>query len=334
MIDFYRRRAAMLQQTDIRDLSLKGLELFQLCAHRGSLQAVATETGLSASTVSHHLRSLEEALRADLFDHSRRPLILTPTGKMFLRNIDNALHELRKARAEAAAGNMSEARYLRLGTIEDFDSDIIPSLAVSLFGTMPNCDFLYHTDSSHMIVQMLRNRQLDIGIAASPTERTRDFIDRPLMRDPFVLVVPKNTGRTPKEIVGGGANLPFLRFSGNLFIARQIEAQLRRMEISPPHRFECGNNQTLLAMVAAGTGWTITTPLLFSRARRFQSDVEMHRFPGKGFARTLAILANADCSRSVLDLVDTAIRTLIQDAVVEPLHGSSPWLKEDFKIIE
>lgn len=324
----------MTQPSDIKDLSLKGLELFQLCAHRGSLQAVAAETGLSASTVSHHLRNLEDALRAKLFDHSRRPLVLTPTGKIFLRNIDNALHTLRKARAEAAAGNMSEASYLRVGTIEDFDSDIIPALAVSLFSTMPNCDFVYHTDSSHMIAQMLRNRQLDIGIAAEPTERTRDFIDRPLMRDPFVLVVPRNANRTPKEIVNGDAGLPFLRFSSNLFIARQIEAQLRRMDISPPHRFECGNNQTLLAMVAAGTGWTITTPLLFSRARRFQSNVEMHKFPGKGFARTLAVLANADCSRTVLDLVDTSIRSLIQDTIINPFHQTVPWLTDNFKLIE
>lgn len=324
----------MPQHTDIKDLSLKGLELFQLCAQRGSLQAVASETGLSASTVSHHLRSLEETLRVELFDHSRRPLVLTPKGKIFLRNIDNALHDLRKAKSEAAAGNMSEASYLRVGTIEDFDSDIIPALAVSLFETMPNCDFLYHTDFSHTIVQMLRNRQLDIGIAAESTERTRDFIDRPLLRDPFVLVCPKNVDRSPREIVSGGADLPFLRFSSNLFIARQIEAQLRRMDITQPHRFECGNNQTLLAMVAAGTGWTITTPLLFSRARRFHADVDMHRFPGKGFARTLALLANTDCSRSVLDLVDTTIRNHILETVIAPFHRSNPWLTDSFKLID
>ncbi|WP_299483791.1 LysR family transcriptional regulator [uncultured Roseibium sp.] len=324
----------MSQHSDIKDLSLKGLELFQLCARRGSLQAVAAETGLSASTVSHHLRSLEETLRVDLFDHSRRPLILTQKGKIFLRDIEDALHTLRRAKAEAAAGNMSEASYLRLGTIEDFDSDIIPALAVSLFESMPNCDFVYHTDSSLTIVQMLRNRQLDVGVSATPSERLGDLIDRPLLRDPFVMVVPKTVELLPRDIIHDSAELPFLRFSSNLIIARQIEAQLRRMDISPPHRFECGNNQTLMAMVAAGTGWTITTPLLFSRARRFHEHVEMHRFPGKGFARTLAVLANADCSRSVLNLVDSTIRSLIADTVVKPFHETAPWLKESFQLIE
>nr|WP_319385067.1 LysR family transcriptional regulator [uncultured Roseibium sp.] len=324
----------MPQRPDIKDLSLKGLELFQLCARSGSLQAVAAESGLSASTVSHHLRNLEEALRVELFDHSRRPLVLTPKGKIFLRDIDDALHALRRARAEAAGGTMAEASYLRLGTIEDFDSDIFPALAVSLFEAMPNCDFLYHTDSSHMIVQMLRNRQLDIGVAATSNERLRDFIERPLLRDPYVMVVPKGLDRTPGEIIQGKAELPFLRFTSNLIMAKHIEAQLRRMDISPPHRFECGNNQTLLAMVAAGTGWTITTPLLFSRARRFHPEVEMHRFPGKGFARTLAILANADCSRSVLNLVDESIRTLIDDTLLTPFFEKTPWLKDSLKLID
>ena len=117
-------------------------------------------------------------------------------------------------------------------------------------------------------------------------------------------------------------------------LADAFEAQLRRMDISPPHRFECGNNQTLLAMVAAGTGWTITTPLLFSRARRFHPEVEMHRFPGKGFARTLAILANADCSRSVLNLVDESIRTLIDDTLLTPFFEKTPWLKDSLKLID
>ncbi|QFT33379.1 HTH-type transcriptional regulator GltC [Labrenzia sp. THAF82] len=324
----------MPQRPDIKDLSLKALELFQLCARRGSLQAVATETGLSPSTVSHHLRNLEGSLRVQLIDHSRRPLVLTPKGKVFLRNIDDALHALRKARAEAAVGDTSDASFLRVGAIEDFDSDVIPSLAVSLFESMPKCDFVYHTDSSHRIVEMLKNRDLDIGITATSNERFPDCVERPLLRDPFVMVLPKSLEWPPAEVLNGKTNLPFLRFSSNLVIARQIEAQLRRINVLPAHRFECDNNQTLLAMVAAGTGWAVTTPLLFSRARRFHTHIEMHRFPGKGFARTLAVLANDDCSRSVLDLVETSVRDLIQEKLIKPTQQNASWLAESFRLLD
>ncbi|KIC09653.1 LysR family transcriptional regulator [Leisingera sp. ANG-M1] len=323
----------MPSQTARKDLSLKGLELFQITARKGSLQDVAEETGLSVSTISHHLRNLEDHLGVELFNHSRRPMVLTPKGQVFLRNIDDALHAIRKAKAEASAGNISEASYLRLGTIEDFDSDIMPELAVFLSSSMPRCDFMYHTDSSHAILAMLRDRQLDLGITTTPAERLRDLQDAPLLRDPFVVVLPKAGEHLLQEVIEGKSKLPFLRFSGSLIIARQIESQLRRMGLSLPHRFECASNQTLMAMVAAGAGWTITTPLLFSRAKRFQPKLKMVAFPGKSFSRTLAIVSTPDCSRSILDLVDNRMRSLITDHAIKPFHQSTPWLADSFKLI-
>ncbi len=324
----------MPRQSAPKDLSLKWLELFQICAQKGSLQAASKETGLTISTVSHHLRNLEDHLGVELFNHTRRPMVLTPKGRAFLRNIDDALHLIRKAKAEASAGSITEASYLRFGTIEDFDSDIIPELAVYLFANMPACDFMYHTDSSHAIIDMLRDRQLDLGISTTPSERMRDLQDRPLLRDPFVIVLPKGNDQSLGDIVEGRTKLPFLRYSSNLIIARQIESQLRRMGISASHRFECSNNQTLMSMVSSGAGWTITTPLLYSRAKRFQSKLRMHPFPGKSFARTLALVATPDCSRSVIELVDAKTRSLINDRIITPLSTDIPWLADSFKLIE
>ncbi|NOD36481.1 MULTISPECIES: LysR family transcriptional regulator [unclassified Ruegeria] len=323
----------MPRQSAAKDLSLKWLELFQICAHQGSLQATAKQTGLTISTVSHHLRNLEDHLGVELFNHSRRPMVLTPKGEVFLRNIDEALFAIRKAKAEASAGSIAEASLLRVGSIEDFDSDIMPELAVFLSQYMPSCNFMYQTDSSHTIIEMLRNRHLDLGITTSPTERARDLQERPLLRDPFVVVLPRTCEDPVEDIVDGRSTLPFLKFSSNLIIARQIESQMRRLGLSSVSNFECSNNQTLMAMVAAGAGWTITTPLLFSRAKRFQNSLSMHRFPGKSFARTLAIVATPDCSRSLLELVDQKMRNLITEHAISHQTQSKPWLAESFRLL-
>ncbi len=323
----------MPRNATAKDLSLKSLELFQICAQNGSLQAAAHETGLTVSTVSHHLRNLEDHLGVELFNHTRRPMVLTPKGQAFLRNIDGALLSIRKAKAEASTGSLTEASYLRLGTIEDFDSDVIPDLAVFMSARMPSCDFMYRTDSSHEIIEMLRNRQLDLGITAAPGEKLGELNDRPLLRDPFVVVLPPFNEQSLTDIVENRTKLPFLRFSGNLIIARQIESHLRRIGVAAPHKFECSNNQTLMAMVATGAGWTITTPLLFSHAKRFHSRLRMHRFPEKSFTRTLALVATPDCSRSVIELVDTKLRALINEHAILPAHNSCPWLADSFKLI-
>lgn len=324
----------MPRQSAPKDLSLKWLELFQICAQKGSLQAGAEETGLTVSTVSHHLRSLEDHLGVELFNHSRRPMVLTPKGQAFLRNIDDALYAIRKAKAEASAGSIADASYLRIGTIEDFDSDIIPELAVFLSRNMSSCHFMYQSDTSHAIFEMLRNRHLDLGITTTPDETLRDLQDRPLLRDPFVVVIPRFSEHSLAEIVEGGTKLPFLRFSSNLIIARQIESQLRRLGLTAPSSFECSNNQTLMAMVAAGAGWTITTPLLFSRAKRFQQKLAMRPFPGKSFSRTLAVVATPDCSRSVLELIDSKLRSLLREQVISAQIQRTPWLADSFKLVD
>lgn len=317
-----------------KDLSLKWLELFQTYARTCSLQATANETGLSISTVSHHLRNLEEHLGVDLFDHTRRPMVLTPTGRNFLRNIAQAMQAIRKATAEASAGNVADASYLRIGTIEDLDSDVTPELAVYLSQKLPDCNFLYHTGTSHEIIKMLRQRELDLGIVTTPLKPAHDLNDRPLLRDPFVAVVPLAADASLPDIVAGKAKLPFLQFSSDLMIAAQIEAQLRRLGVQLPNKFECGNNQTLMAMVAAGAGWTITTPLLFSRARRFQPKLRMHPFPGKNFGRTLSLISSPDCAGSVIDLVSYKVRSELSRQVISDAHDTIPWLKDQLMLIE
>ena len=244
----------MPRQSHRKDLSPKWLELFRFCTLKGSLKAASIETGLTVSTISHHLRNPEDHLDVDLFDHGRRPMVPTPRGRVFLRNTDDALRAIRRAQAEASAGNVAEASDLRPGTIEDCDSDIIPEPAVFLSYSMPRCDFLYQTGSSHSLIEMPGNRQPDLGITARPTERLRDLIDRPQLRDPFVVILPDSPEGSLSQIVEGRAELPFLRFSSKLIIARRIEARLRRMGVSSPHSFECSNSQTLLAMVATGGG--------------------------------------------------------------------------------
>ena len=316
-----------------KETSLKGLELFQLVAQKGSLQAVAQESGLSISTISHHLKNLEDSIGVELFNHNRRPLVLTPTGKAFLRNIDGALLAIRKAKAEASAGNLSEASLLRLATIEDFDSDILPDLAVFLSSHMPKCDFSFRSGDSHLIIEMLRNRQLDLGVTTSPTERTNDLNETLLLRDPFVVALPLDQEHQIDDILKGSSTLPLIRYAPDQIVGRQIAGQLKRVGYAFPSRFKCSNNQTQLAMVAAGAGWAITTPLLYARAKRFHGQLRLQPFPGKSFSRKLAVYSTPDCSTNVHDLVSAKLRRLIDLKVVRPFLKDVPWLAESFALL-
>ena len=110
------------------NLSLRGLEIFQLVARSGSVRKVAAETGLSVSTVSHHLRGVEDSLGVDLLDHSRRPMVLTPAGNVFARYVDEGLRAIRCGEIVLSEGDLAELGDLRLETGCDFDSRVAPDL--------------------------------------------------------------------------------------------------------------------------------------------------------------------------------------------------------------
>ncbi|WP_052348710.1 LysR substrate-binding domain-containing protein [Leisingera methylohalidivorans] len=144
-------------------------------------------------------------------------MVLTSKGQVFLLNIGDTLHAIRKAKAkaEASAGNISVASYLRLVTIVDFESGIIPELAEILSNRMRCCDFMHRTDSGHAILAMLRDRQLDLGITTTPSKRLRQLQDTPLLPDPFLVVMPKSGEHALQEVINGRSRLPFLRFTSN-----------------------------------------------------------------------------------------------------------------------
>lgn len=318
----------------IADLSMRRLELFQIAASTGSVQTAARESGLSISTVSHHLRKLEEQIGVSLLDHSRRPMVLTPEGAIFLKHSAGALKLLRKAQAEAAGGSLAGTRQLRLGLIEDFDSEIAPELAVALADAMPKCGFTHYNRASHEILGLLRNRNLDLGLAAQPDTAPAGLQEMPLLRDPFVIAVPAGSDFTPEDFLSGKAPQPLLRYSPQQIISTRIETQLKRLKVALPQRFEIESNQTMMAMIAAGAGWAVTTPLCYIRAGRFHGQVQLHPFPGKGFVRYLSLYATEDCPESAAQMVQASLRNLIALRALQPAHEAMPWLEDTFRLAD
>lgn len=77
-------------------------------------------------------------------------------------------------------------------------------------------------------------------------------------------------------------------------MGRQIESHLTRQGIRLPNQFEFNNYHAILSMVADKTGWTITTPLGFLRAQRFQENVELIQLPFEPMSRTISLTARKD----------------------------------------
>ncbi|QUJ76945.1 LysR family transcriptional regulator [Sulfitobacter albidus] len=316
----------------IKGISLRGLEVFEALARSGSVAQAAQETGLSQPAVSQQMRNLEKALAVKLVDHARRPMRLTPAGKSFLRRATAALSELRLATAEVSVMDLAHLKDLSLGVIDDFDDDVTPRLSLILAESLQGCRFKMLTDSSSDLLDMVRDEQLHMAICASATNDRDTLMEYKIARDPFIVITPKGAQCDAPTFLRGGAALPFLRYSSEQLIARQIESYLKMETAILPARFEIGSHLALMAMVAQGIGWTITTPAGFMRASRFHEKLTAHPLPGAGAARQISLFTTRDWAGDVPADIAAAVRGLVERRIVAPAIEQMPWLDGQFHL--
>lgn len=322
---------------DRSPLSLKWLEAFQAVARCGTVRDGARSLGVSISTVSHHLTRLEDALGAQLVDHGKRPMRLTPAGETLLRRVDEAMSLLRMGVSDIWSNDLGAiVRLLRIAHIEDLDTDVAPHLVQQLSKSMPLCDFAMRSRPSHEVIELLESGQADIGIASSMDHGRAGVIVDALLRDPFILVMPKSLRVKPSSLAdlqNMRDNLPLMRHSRQEQIGRRIEAQLRRLGARFPQRMEFESTHAILAMVAAGRGWAITTALTFARAQRYHEALHAAPFPGRSFSRTISLACAEELPATIRALSRDSLRDGIQRLVLDPTLTRYPWLAESFELL-
>jgi DNA-binding transcriptional LysR family regulator len=307
-------------------VTLWGIEVFLAAAEEGAISAAARRLGVSPSAVSQQLSSLEAALGTTLMDRGARPMQVTPAGTMFRRHAQVILNAEAEARAELALSDLSGLTTLRLGMIEDLDAEVTPQLLAELAGGLRGCRFLLETGASHHLLEQLSNRALDIVVAADAAldapEGWREV--HPLLAEPFLAVVPKG---------GDIGALPLIQYTTRHLMGRQIAAHLARQNLRVGTRFELDSYTPILAMVAAGAGWTILTPLALHHAARFRDAVEVRPLPFDPFGRTLSLHARAGVLRDMPAEVAGRLRRLLAAQVVEPARTAWPWLGDGLRTL-
>ncbi|MDQ2065719.1 LysR family transcriptional regulator [Xinfangfangia sp. CPCC 101601] len=305
-------------------VTLWGIEIFLAAAEEGAISAAARRLGVSPSAVSQQLSGLEQALGAALLDRSTRPMAITPAGAMFRRHAQTMLNAAEEARAELAQADLAGLTTLRLGMIEDFDADVTPRLLSALSQELKSCRFLLETGPSHRLLDLLDSRALDVVVAADSGSEGEGRELHPILREPFLAVCPK--GRTP-------ADLPLIRYTARHLMGRQIAAHLAQLGLNPASRFELDSYHAILAMVAAGEGWAILTPLALHQARRFRAEVEVTPLPFAPMSRTLSLSARNGVLRGVPAQISQRLKGLIQSDVIDPMCAALPFLGSELRVL-
>jgi len=85
--------------------------------------------------------------------------------------------------------------------------------------------------------------------------------------------------------------------------------------------------------VAAGAGWSITTPLGYTRAHRFMGAVEAMPLPFAPLSRTISLIARRGTIGPMPEQIAGRLRPLLAALVVEPSVDTLPWLRDMLRVL-
>lgn len=314
------------------EYNLQSLKAFLAVGSTGSMTAAAAKLGLTQSAISQAIRQLEDVLGTVIVDRSHRPLALTPAGQVLQRHAQPIVEDAEALPTIVRQAGSVKLPELKIGVVDSFASTAGPELIRALLKTTSRLSF--RSGLAHDQAEGLLNRSLDVIVTSDAMDELDGLERNPILSEPYLLLLPENM---PSSAMGLGVReladrYSLIRFSARSQVGAQIERHLRRLGVKAPHLLEVDATDALVAMVAAGLGWGIATPLCLLQVRTRLSGVKAVPFPGAGFTRQLHLITRAgeygDLPRRVADIACTVMR----DQCVPEMRKLVPWLRNQIVI--
>lgn len=246
---------------DRPDVTLERMRSFVRVAERGSLSAVARELRVGQSTITRHLRELEEAVGVPLLSRTTRRVTMTDEGSRYyadcvqiLRLVDQAGDEARATRG-AAAGTIRISCTAAFGVLQVSRlifafQDRYPEIRVDLSLTDERVDLVREgvdialrlgplTDSSMKLRTLGQSRRLLVAAPGYLAARGRPAVPQDLAGHEGIRMT-NVAGSDTLALLGPGGERHAVPFGGRFRVDHGLaarEAMAAGRGIAPAHRW-------------------------------------------------------------------------------------------------
>jgi DNA-binding transcriptional LysR family regulator len=274
--------------------------------HR-SITRVAEQLSLAQPTVTRALADVEDIFMTPLFLRSRRGLEPTVAGEVVLARARLAVadnHALQQElRAVSGAGLQGR---LRVGVIPYAATQTLDAAWQHLFGLRPRIALLAHEDTTHNLVQAVRQRTLDCAICRFSHDSTDDDLVQELLYRQEACVVVSTASAPRLAHQSSQDRLDISLLADMDWIFPPSDTPIRRM----------------IDAVFAAAGRTVPVPLLEAYAVRTVASA-MQQLP-----RAITVLPQ--------DVAQAVAATGAAEVMPRPLPWSLPpvglaWLRDSPK---
>ena len=169
-------------------MEFRQLEVFLAVAEHKSFSKAAESLFLTQSTVSSHIKNLENELQKNLISRTTKSLQLTEDGMCFLNYVKRII-ETRDAALNQL--NSPSESLLHIGASTIPSGYLLPDLISAFCRSHPHAAFDVKQGDSMEIMEKILNGSVEIGFVGT-NQHSSKYISIPLCKDEMVLVTPGN----------------------------------------------------------------------------------------------------------------------------------------------
>lgn len=240
------------------NITLTQLRALVAVTDDGGFSAAAERLGVSQSTLSQSIGTLEAALGVSLLARGRNGVAPTAAGQAIESAARRALAAVDRISASAAEARGVTPGAIRLAAVRSAARRLLPPAIAAFRASDPQVEVSLYEGSDLEVGDLVRSGAVDLGLAALSRE---GLVSEPLMADSFVLVA-----RRGHRLLGRGP-VPLGSLDGEPFVMSTdgceplIRALLAEEQVVPNVAIRVGDMATLLGMVREGIGVSILPTL-------------------------------------------------------------------------
>ncbi len=310
---------------------LRTLRAFVAVVEGGGMTAGAGRLGLTQSAVSQAVARLTRQVGVPLLLKQGRRLVPTPAGQAMVERASQLL-----ADAGALAGAVRDAAHepglplLRLGFVDSFASTAGPGLVRRVLHEMPGVRLVAWSGLAPAQADALLNRRLDAVITSDPMDELDGLVRHELLREPYVLLVPEPLRGecAGLSLLDLAARHRLVRHSARSHTGAHIDRHLRRVGVDAPRVLEFDTAEAVIAMVAGGVGWAVTTPLCLLHGQAQLAGAAVLPLPAPGFSRRLYLIGLADGDGPAQGRLAAMAQDVLSRDALQRLGSLAPWLAD------
>jgi DNA-binding transcriptional LysR family regulator len=298
-------------------MDLHQLRVFRSAVKSGGFTRAGEELHLSQSTVSQHIKLLEDELGCPLFLRVGKRVQVTEAGKVLLQYAERIFRDLKNAEMAVREMNALKRGTVRLGVGPTTLIYRLPPVLGDYKRRFPDIELIVHSGTTEFLLQALRSQHIDLAVVM-PTGSEAGLSVKPLGREEMVIVLNRDHPFARRRTIEAAelSALRFILYEKNTAMQNVIDRFFSSLGVAPRITMEVENNEAIKSLVRAGLGSSIL-PLCAVANEPPEGELRILRVKGRPLMRHLRLVsAEADVfPRAIAELATALTSALTPERV-------------------